>query len=205
MKIKKSRLKAIILEEISSYAADIKSYKLLVEATLPGNQELIKKIEKLYFEKFGKKMVPPSEMEQKRARQEMDEDGTYLLWNLPDDVDKFRWVAYHYILGTDAEDFAEGDIEHFASQILPKLGSEKFFYFLNGISGAMIRAFPWDKKYTPPDRRDEKPIPEYLNTFSNRVYDKYKELEKEKEDLSTTQGIKPPAMDSDEDTNIGEI
>jgi len=179
MKIKKSRLKAIILEEISSYAADIKSYKLLVEATLPGNQELIKKIEKLYKEKFGKPMDPPSEMERERARQEM-EGTTYLLWNQPDDINKFRWVAYHYILGTDAEDFAEGDIEHFASQILPKLGSEKFFYFLNGISGAMIRAFPWDKKYTPPDRTKVMPIENYLNTFSNRVYDKYKELEKEK-------------------------
>ena len=176
MKIKKSRLKAIILEEISSYAADIKSYKLLVEASLPGNKELIKKIEKLYFEKFGKKMVPPSEMEQKRARKEMEKDGTYLLWNQPDDINKFRWVASHYILGTDAEDFAEGDIEHFASQILPKLGSERFLYFLTGISGAMIQAFPWDKKYTPSDRRDVMPIENYLKDFSDRVYDKYEEL-----------------------------
>ena len=176
MKIKKSRLKTIILEEINSYTANIKSYKLLVEASLPGNQVLIKKIEDLYFKKFGKKMDPPSEMERERARQEMDKEGTYLLWQQPDDINKFRWVAYHYILGTDVKEFAEGDIEHFARKLLPKLGSERFLYFLTGISGAMIQAFPWDKKYTPSDRRDVLPIENYLKAFSDRVYDKYEEL-----------------------------
>ena len=176
MKIRESRLKAIILEEISSYTADIKSYKLLVEASLPGNQALIDKIENLYLKKFGKKMDPPSEMERERARQEMDKDGTYLLWQQPDDINKFRWVAYHYILGTDVKEMAEGDIEHFARTLLPKLGSEKFLYFLTGISGAMAHSFPWYKKYTPSDRRDVLPVENYLKGFSDRIYDKYEEL-----------------------------
>ena len=158
MKIKKSRLKTIILEEINSYAADIKSHKLLVESSQPENQKLIKKIEDLYFKKFGKKMEPPSEMEKERARQEMDKDGTYLLWRQPDDINKFRWIAYHYIMGTDVEEMTSGDIDHFARRLLPRLGSKTFHYYLRGVAGSMINMFPWRsslKPYTPKDRTEE--------------------------------------------------
>jgi len=181
MKIKKSKLKSIILEELASHALDTGAYSLLIEASLQESEELVKKIEKLYYDKFGKKMEPPSEMEKERAKKEMEKEGTYLLWQQPDDINKFRWIASHYIMGTDVDEFTEGDIETFV-KLLRRRGSKRFHELLTGITGAMIHLFPWYKPYTPKDRTKVYPIPNFLKDFSDRVYDRYEEIEKEREE-----------------------
>ena len=205
MKIKISELKSIILEEIALYALDNGSCDLLVEASLQESEELIKKIEKLYYDKFGKKMEPPSEMEKERAKKEMEKEGTYLLWQQPDNINKFRWIASHYIMGTGVDEFAEGDIEHFA-KILRIIGSKRFHGLLTGIAGTMIQLFPWHKPHTPKDRTKVYPIPNFLKDFSDRVYDKYEELQKQKKsshlDLYSTQAMQAPDFDDREGTKI---
>ena len=168
MKIKKSKLKSIILEELEFYNFHKEMFSLVFEVLTPAQLAHINKLQADYEEKI--KDRPPSFRIPIMAPSPLGMD-------IPN---KFRWVAYEFLQGVKPENMPEEHMEDYAT-VMKKIGSEKFKENLMKFAGTMLYNRDW-KKYYPFKDKPQDEIAEYLLKFTQEVYDKFEEMEKEREE-----------------------
>ena len=168
MKIKNSRLKTIILEEIEFYNFHREMFSLIFEVLTPDQLDHINKLQADYEEKI--KDRPPKLRIPIMAPSPLGMD----------EPNKFRWIAYEFIQGIEPENMLEDHLIHYA-RLMNKIGVEKFKQNLVKYAGAMLYSRDW-KKYYPFKDKSEDEIAGYLLKFTQVVYDKYEELQKEREE-----------------------
>jgi len=185
MKIKKSRLKAIILEELERYKFEQEFLTLMSEALTPAQLAHIDDLEKEYTKKM-------------REKGPRDEPFYYMAptpKSAPDIENKFKWIAYYFIHGWD---WPKDYIKHYAA-IMHSITPQKFLENVKKYAGGMLYKHDWKKH--PPHKDREPEVSKYLKDFTDLVIKEYEQMIRDR-DLRTTQGIKPPVIDSGEDTKI---